>query len=342
MVGKYLSTEEKSRVLALREENVTQKEIARRTGRSLTAIKDLLRRARDLPDGGVPLHKNIPGRPRKTSTTTDRLLKRKVTIKPAITSSELKKELSIPLQNVSERTIRHRLQKDLDLPSRRAALKPMLTQKMKNKRVAFCKKYKDWTIQQWRNVMFSDESNFKCIQGTPGRVRRPPGSNRCDPRYTTKTVKHSDYVMIWGAFSGTMGRGGLYFLPKNETMNGIKYIDVLEAHLLPFYRIHGCAFFQQDSAPCHTSKLVKKWLSDHSISVLEWPGNSPDLNPIENCWHQMKVALKNKDVASVPRLKAELVKLWINMDMDYFLKLADSMPKRIFDVLAVKGDMTKY
>ena len=342
MVGKYLSMEEKSRVLALRKENVSQKEIARRTGRSLTAIKDLLRRARDLPDGEVPLHKNIPGRPRKTSTNTDRLLKRKVTIKPGITSSELKKELSTPLQNVSERTIRHRLQKDLGLPTRRAALKPMLTQKMKNKRVAFCKKYKDWTIQQWRNVMFSDESNFKCIQGTPGRVRRPSGSNRCDPRYTTKTVKHSDYVMIWGCFSGRMGRGGLYFLPKNETMSGSKYIDVLETHLLPFYGIHRCSFFQQDSAPCHTSKLVKKWLSDQSISVLEWPGNSPDLNPIENCWHQMKVALKNKDTASVPRLKDELKNLWINMDKDYFLKLADSMPKRICDVLAVKGDMTKY
>ena len=66
-------------------------------------------------------------------------------------------------------------------------------------------------------------------------------------------------------------------------------------------------------------------MSDQSISVLEWPGNSKDLNPIENCWHQMKVALKNKDTASVPRLKAELSKLWVSMDKDYFIKLADSM-----------------
>lgn len=189
--------------------------------------------------------------------------------------------------------------------------------------------------------MFSDESNFKCMKGTLGRVRRPSGSNRCDPRYT-KTVKHSDYVMVWDAFSGRMGRDGLYFFPKNETMNGSKYIGVLEDHMLPFYQIHGCELFQQDSALCHTSKLVKKWLSDQSISVLEWPGNSPDLNPIENCWHQMKVALKDKDTASVPRLKNELLKLWVNMDMDYFLKLADSMPKRISEELAVKGDMTKY
>ena len=82
--------------------------------------------------------------------------------------------------------------------------------------------------------MFSDEPNFKCIQGTPGRVRRPPGSNRCDPRYTAKTAKHSNYVMIWGAFSGTIGRGGLYLLPENQTVNEIECVGTLEHHMLPF------------------------------------------------------------------------------------------------------------
>ena len=147
MVGKYFSPEEKGRVLALGEENITQKEISRRTGRSVYAIKDLFRRTRHLPGGTVPPHKNIPGRLRKTSATADRLLKRKVTIKLSITSSELKKEPSIPLQNVFERTIRPRLKKEIDLPSRRSALKPMLPQKMKNKRLAFCKKYNVWTIE---------------------------------------------------------------------------------------------------------------------------------------------------------------------------------------------------
>jgi len=42
--------------------------------------------------------------------------------------------------------------------------------------------------------------------------------------------------------------------------------------------------FQQDLAPCHCSKKVKKFLSDNNIAVLKWPGNSTDLNPIENLW----------------------------------------------------------
>ena len=83
-------------------------------------------------------------------------------------------------------------------------------------------------------------------------------------------------------------------------------------------------------------------MSDHTISVLEWVGNSPDLNPYEKCWNQKKVALKNKDTASVPWLKAELTKLWFNMVIDHFIKLSESMAKTIRDIIAVKGDMPKY
>ncbi len=40
--------------------------------------------------------------------------------------------------------------------------------------------------------------------------------------------------------------------------------------------------FQQDLAHAHTAKSTKSWLNDHDVGVLDWPTNSPDLNPIEN------------------------------------------------------------
>jgi transposase len=191
--------------------------------------------------------------------------------------------------------------------------------------------------------MFSDESTFRTLRAVQRKVRRPIGSYRYSSHYTVKTMKHPDSVMVWACFTGDVGRGGLYFLPKNVTMNGERYKEVLENHLLPFMEIHRASHFLQDGAPCHTSKKVKDFLKEKDVVVMDWPGNSPDLNPIENVWNNMKNKLRKKAITSVPVLQQEIMKLWVlETTQEYLKKLSDSMPKRLQLVIKHKGEMTKY
>jgi transposase len=76
--------------------------------------------------------------------------------------------------------------------------------------------------------------------------------------------------------------------------------------------------------------------------VLDWSGNSPDLNPIENVWNHMKNKLK-KAITYIPVLKEEIMKLWVlQTTQECLKKLSDSMPKRLQLVIKPKGEMTKY
>ncbi len=95
-------------------------------------------------------------------------------------------------------------------------------------------------------------------------------------------MKFPQSVMIWAVMSSA-SVGPLCFL--KSTVNAAIYQEILEHFMLPSAdKLYGDAdfIFQQDLAPAHTAKVTKTWFNDHGVTVLDWPANSPDLNPRES------------------------------------------------------------
>ncbi|GFT82561.1 transposable element Tcb1 transposase [Trichonephila clavipes] len=84
------------------------------------------------------------------------------------------------------------------------------------------------------------------------------------------------------------------------------YIEILQNKLLPTARDllgNQSWIFQDDNAPCHRAKVVQKWLEDHTVNRMNWPGQFPDLNPIESLWFKVGYETSKKK----PSNKRELI-----------------------------------
>ncbi len=189
----------------------------------------------------------------------------------------------------------------------------------------------------------SFQMRASCISfGNQGpRVWRKGGEAH-SPSRMKPSVKFPQYVMIWGAMSSA-GVGPLCFLKTNVTAP--VYQEILEHFMLPsadqLFK-DADLIFQQDLAPAHTAKSTKSWLNDHGVGVLDWPANSPDLNPIENLWGIVKRKMRNKRPKNADELKATVKDTWASIPPQQCHKLITSMPRRIEAVIKAKGAPTKY
>ena len=316
--------------------------IAQQTGVRLRTVQRIVKRFRDTGEASVPAPLPKPGRPRLTSARTRSVIARQVNKDPKLTARELKEKNPKLLGNVSLRSVQQLLHDDLGYKSYRARKKPLLTELQKAKRVRFCKKYLNWSEEDWKTVLWSDEASFT-VTGTPShRVYRKPGSDALDPKYMTKFVKHPASLMVWGCFT-YHGVGDLVVLPANEKVNQYNYLELLCDVLCNSFDKTKAQVFMQDSAPAHIAKSVTKWLGDCEVSYIrDWPGNSPDINPIENLLSHMKKQLRSMDTSSVPKLEAAIKKLWASFSPSVLQNLATSVPKRLKEIIKRKGNATKY
>ena len=282
--GKQYTIDEKAKIQAWMAEDLTFLEMASRLKRDVSGVRKMAASLRQLPvDATPPPAKARSGRPRVTTPRQDEKLRQFIYKCPFKTAKEVKREVP-GYRKLSVRRIQAILKERLKIPSRAAAAKPLLTEVMCKKRIRFAKRHLRMSEDDWEEVMFSDEATFRLVNPRAQRVRRASSMNRYLSKFTVKTVKHPPSMMVWACFTGKKGRGSIYFLPQNQTMNSERYRTVLEEKVFPWMKLHKAKMFLQDGAPCHKSKATMALLKtkEDEFKVFDWPGNSPDLNPIEN------------------------------------------------------------
>ena len=137
-----------------------------------------------------------------------------------------------------------------------AAKKPLLRDNNKKKRSAWAKKHKQWTLDQWKSVLWCDESNFVIFGSNHCVFARCREGEQMVSACVVPTVKHGGGgVMVWGCFAG-FTVGDLF----KGTPNQHGYHNILQRHAIPSGSclVGPSFFFQQGNDPKHTSRLCNQ------------------------------------------------------------------------------------
>lgn len=241
----------------------------------------------------------------------------------------------------------------------------VMTQETRKKRMAFAARN---IHRSWKHVMITDRCRF---------YFRFPGARVMRVRWTLRSMRHLDgefrpnKPMCYNVYGGITRFGVTRLHPvtgtsklrsgytnlqgqmaKNITKG--EYRDVLNNTLLKEGRrifsgqgMHGFVL-QQDNDPCHTAAhdVVAAWNQRRGFGVVDvlkgWPGNSPDLSPIENVWAWVDAQVAAKGCKTFDEFCREVDSTFASIPRSMLENLFDSMPNRLQSCLNFIGHKTRW
>ena len=222
-----------------------------------------------------------------------------------------------------------------------ASKKPPLTMNHKERRVEFAVKYMK---QDFDKVMFTDEC--RATLDGPDGFSRGWVLNKLDIPVRLRRQQGGGRIMFWAAILGSK------FIGAFKVSDGVKktvftYTGFLEQNLIPKLHhlepgLQDSFVFMHDNAPSHASLIAKVFLRIHNLAgkhLMNWPANSPDLNPIENLWAIVKAQLYNggKQYNNKNDLWDSIKTIYSNIEPHTIQNLTNSIDKRIVTILKNKG-----
>ena len=123
------------------------------------------------------------------------------------------------------------------------------------------------------------------------------------------------------------------------------YTSILDRTLLPFIQqvYPSSHHFMQDNDPKHTSLHGKEFLDQNHVNWWKTPPESPDMNPIENLWHELKEFIRRE---IKPKTKEELIggisKLWETVTVEKCNRYINHLNKVLPKVIELNGEPTGY
>lgn len=336
--GKPLCVQDRATILALHTEGYSIRVIAEKLKIKKSTVHLTLRRHEQT---GSLEDRDRPGPSRVTSRSDDQRIKLISKRNRRLTAPEIAAEFNRGRRKaISVSTVQRRL-READLHGRIATKKPLLRRGNRHKRLQWAKEHANWTVDDWKNVLWSDESKFE-VFGQRRRVFvRRSAAEKMSPSCIIPTVKHGGgSVLVWGCFS-FHGTGDL--IKIEGIMRKENYKTILEENAIPsgLGTIGQNFEFMHDNDPKHTSLLCKNYLKEqveqNLLKLMTWPPQSPDLNPIEKLWDELDRRVRKTCPTSKNQLWLMLKREWDTIPQDTLHRLIERMPRVVQAVMNAKG-----